>query len=71
MAEKVTIPALLEMKRAGAATIAQDEETCVVFGMPAEAIKCGAAEQVLPLSRVAEGMIQALHARDERVRRAQ
>lgn len=40
---------LLEMKQAGAATAAQDEATSVVWGMPAEAIKLGAASQVLPL----------------------
>ncbi len=44
---------LLAMKQAGAATIAQDEESCVVFGMPNEAIKCGAVDVVLPLSRIA------------------
>jgi chemotaxis response regulator CheB len=36
---------LLEMKQAGALTIAQDEVTCVVFGMPAEAIKIGAIDK--------------------------
>ncbi|HEY9007407.1 protein-glutamate methylesterase/protein-glutamine glutaminase [Ohtaekwangia sp.] len=40
---------LLTMKQAGAKTIAQDEATSVVFGMPKEAIKLGAADQVLPL----------------------
>ena len=45
---------LLEMREAGARTIAQDEESCVVFGMPAVAISRGAAEEVLPLSRIAE-----------------
>lgn len=40
---------LLKMKQAGARTIAQDEKSCVVFGMPKEAIKLGAADQVLPL----------------------
>lgn len=45
---------LLEMKRAGATTIAQDEATCVVFGMPREAITLGAADQVVPLSRIPE-----------------
>ena len=40
---------LLEMKRAGAFTIAQDEESCVVFGMPRSAIEKGAAAKVLPL----------------------
>jgi two-component system chemotaxis response regulator CheB len=44
---------LLEMKQAGAATIAQDEATCVVFGMPKEAIRRGAADHVLPLSHIA------------------
>jgi two-component system chemotaxis response regulator CheB len=41
------------MRRAGAATLAQDEASCVVFGMPKEAIERGAVEQVLPLSRMA------------------
>ncbi|HYD68932.1 chemotaxis response regulator protein-glutamate methylesterase [Azospirillum sp.] len=40
---------LLEMHQAGAFTIAQDEETCVVFGMPKEAIGLGAADKVVPL----------------------
>jgi two-component system, chemotaxis family, protein-glutamate methylesterase/glutaminase len=40
---------LLEMRNAGSRTIAQDESSCVVFGMPREAIKRNAAEQVLPL----------------------
>jgi two-component system chemotaxis response regulator CheB len=48
---------LLNMRRAGAHTIAQDEASCVVFGMPAEAIKCGAAEHIVPLHKVAATMI--------------
>jgi two-component system, chemotaxis family, protein-glutamate methylesterase/glutaminase len=44
---------LLEMKEAGAKTIAQDEKSCVVFGMPNEAIKLGAAEKVVPLDQIA------------------
>ncbi|PTY02448.1 chemotaxis response regulator protein-glutamate methylesterase [Opitutaceae bacterium EW11] len=44
---------LLEMREAGAATIAQDEASCVVFGMPQEAIKLGAAAKVLPLQQMA------------------
>jgi two-component system, chemotaxis family, protein-glutamate methylesterase/glutaminase len=44
---------LLEMKETGAFTVAQDEETCVVFGMPQEAIKLGAAQRVLPLEAIA------------------
>jgi len=46
-----------EMKDAGARTIAQDEASCVVFGMPKEAIKLGGADQVLPLERIPDAMI--------------
>ena len=45
---------LLAMKERGAYTIAQDEPSCVVFGMPREAIKRGATHKVLPLSRIPE-----------------
>jgi two-component system chemotaxis response regulator CheB len=44
---------LLEMKQAGSVTLAQDEASCVVFGMPKEAIARGAASKVVPLNRVA------------------
>lgn len=44
---------LLEMKTAGAKTVAQDEKSCVVFGMPKEAIKLGAADKILPLEQIA------------------
>jgi two-component system chemotaxis response regulator CheB len=44
---------LQAMRQAGGHTIAQDKETCVVFGMPAVAIALGAAEQVLPANRIA------------------
>lgn len=44
---------LLEMREAGARTLAQDEESCVVFGMPREAIRLGAAESVVPLDSIA------------------
>ncbi len=44
---------MLEMKDAGAYNIAQDEHSCVVFGMPAEAIKLGGVNRVLPLSTIA------------------
>jgi len=50
---------LLKMRRAGARTIAQDEASCVVFGMPREAILLGAAEQVLALAAVANGILTA------------
>jgi two-component system chemotaxis response regulator CheB len=45
---------LLEMKQAGAHTLAQDEESCVVFGMPKEAIKLGAADRVVSLAQIPE-----------------
>ena len=48
---------MLEMKEAGAVTIAQDEKTCVVFGMPNEAIKRDAVEHVLPLPAIARAIL--------------
>jgi len=50
------------MRRAGAHTIAQDEESCVVFGMPKEAIAMGGAAEVLPLDRIAPGILRAVAA---------
>jgi two-component system chemotaxis response regulator CheB len=47
---------LLEMRQAGSLTIAQDEATSTVFGMPREAIKRGAARIVLPLDRIASAL---------------
>lgn len=55
---------LLEMREAGACTIAQDEASCVVFGMPNEAIKLNGAVKVLPLNRIADS-IQKLNLRRE------
>jgi len=43
---------LLEMKEAGAKTVAQDEKSCVVFGMPKEAIKLGAADKIVSLEQI-------------------
>ena len=51
---------LLAMRRAGAHTIAQDEETSIVFGMPKEAAQCGGASEVLPLERIAEAACAAI-----------
>jgi two-component system chemotaxis response regulator CheB len=51
---------LLEMKKAGAKTIAQDEETCVVFGMPKEAIKLGAVDVVAPLQDIPKVILNML-----------
>jgi two-component system chemotaxis response regulator CheB len=48
---------MLEMKQAGALTIAQDEATCVVFGMPKEAIKLNGVDKVLPLDRIASAIL--------------
>jgi len=44
---------MFEMKEAGAYTIAQDEKSCVVFGMPKEAIKRNAVDKILPLDQIA------------------
>lgn len=50
---------LLEMKEAGAVTAAQDEASCVVYGMPKEAVKLGAADKILPLDKLAQFAIKA------------
>jgi two-component system chemotaxis response regulator CheB len=50
---------LLAMKQAGAATLVQDETTSIVFGMPGEAIRRGAADEVLPLPEISD-VIRAL-----------
>jgi two-component system chemotaxis response regulator CheB len=50
---------LKEMHDAGAHTIAQDEETCVVYGMPREAVQRGAVDSVLPLHAIAHEIIRA------------
>ncbi|HSY24103.1 MAG TPA: chemotaxis-specific protein-glutamate methyltransferase CheB [Polyangiaceae bacterium] len=51
---------LLEIRRAGGTTIAQDESTSVVYGMPREAMLLGAASQVLPLSLIGPALASAL-----------
>ena len=52
---------LLRMRQQGAHTVVQDEQSCVVYGMPKEAIGCGAAEKVVPLHRIAETMIKMVN----------
>lgn len=47
---------LREMREAGAATIAQDEETSLVWGMPREAVELGAACEVLPLGDISDAI---------------
>ncbi len=61
--------AMLEMKGAGSFNIAQDEATCVVFGMPREAIACGAVDEVLPVTRIAARLLEKLgeHGQKSRV----
>ncbi|WP_413582704.1 protein-glutamate methylesterase/protein-glutamine glutaminase [Bdellovibrio sp. HCB288] len=55
---------LLEMKNAGAYTVAQNEETCVVYGMPAAAVALGAADKVLALDRIAGDLLKQLDLRE-------
>jgi two-component system chemotaxis response regulator CheB len=51
---------MLEMKEAGATNIAQDEATSVVFGMPAEAIKLGGVDRVVPLHNIADEILRRI-----------
>jgi len=51
---------MLEMKKAGAHTIAQDEKSSVVFGMPKEAIDIGAVNQIVPLKDISNAIIKAV-----------
>jgi two-component system chemotaxis response regulator CheB len=53
---------LLEMKRAGARTLAQDEATCVVYGMPKVAVELGAVDDVLPLDRIPARILEVVEA---------
>jgi two-component system chemotaxis response regulator CheB len=53
---------MLEMKQADAFNIAQDEASCVVFGMPREAILLHAVDQVLPLSQISGALLSRLAA---------
>lgn len=49
---------MLEMKQAGAYNLAQDEASCVVFGMPQEAIRAGAVDRILPLNNMAPEVVR-------------
>ncbi len=51
---------LLEMQNAGAYTLAQDEASCVVFGMPHEAIAMGGASEIAPLSEMSRRVMARL-----------
>ena len=52
--------AMKEMRDAGAYNVAQDEASCVVFGMPREAINAGACQEVLPLKKIASHLLEHL-----------
>ncbi len=54
---------LLEMRETGAVTLAQDEHSCVVFGMPKEAIKRGAVDRIVPLASVAQEILGRMQVR--------
>jgi two-component system chemotaxis response regulator CheB len=49
---------MAEMKGVGAHTIAQDDASCVVYGMPMEAVKLGCVDQILPLERIAQEVVR-------------
>jgi two-component system, chemotaxis family, protein-glutamate methylesterase/glutaminase len=51
---------MLSMRESGAYTMAQDEDTSVVFGMPKEAINLGGVDKVVPLHYISQGIINAL-----------
>jgi two-component system chemotaxis response regulator CheB len=57
---------MLKLKRIGARTIAQDEASCVVFGMPREAIRLGAVDRVVPLTHVAGAILKELEIKKAR-----
>lgn len=59
------VQGMLEMKQAGSHTIAQDEASCVVFGMPKEAIAAGGAREVLPLQNIARRTMEYLSSRGD------
>ena len=54
---------LKAMRDSGAPTFAQHESTCVVFGMPKEAIKLDAADQIVPLAKMSTAIISSLNGR--------
>ncbi|MCK6597886.1 MAG: chemotaxis response regulator protein-glutamate methylesterase [Bdellovibrionaceae bacterium] len=61
---------LLNLRKLGARTIAQNKETCVVYGMPREAVERGAAEFVLPLENIGDKIMELASASDERKKSA-
>lgn len=55
---------LLEMKKAGAYTVAQNEDTCVVYGMPAAAVALGGVDKILPLDKIAGDLLTHLQVKN-------
>jgi two-component system chemotaxis response regulator CheB len=55
---------LLEMKNVGAYNIAQNEETCVVYGMPGAAVAAGAVDKILPLGNISADVLQQLRKKE-------
>jgi two-component system chemotaxis response regulator CheB len=53
--------AMREMRDAGSYNIVQDEASCIVFGMPKMAIQAGAAHEVLPLTRIAQALMDRIN----------
>jgi two-component system chemotaxis response regulator CheB len=51
---------MLAMQQSGAYNMAQDEQSCVVFGMPKEAIKLGGVDEILPLPKIPKAIFTAL-----------
>jgi two-component system chemotaxis response regulator CheB len=58
---------LKEMRGKGAHTIAQDEKTSVVWGMPGASVALGAVDRILPIEQIAEGLVGLSDAREERL----
>jgi two-component system chemotaxis response regulator CheB len=58
---------MVAMRESGAYTIAQDEDSCIVFGMPAEAIKLDGADEITPLGDIAASLITACSRRQRMV----
>lgn len=58
---------LLAMRQAGAKTFAQDEATCVVFGMPREALLIGAAEEAVPIHEISHKILESAGAYGHRI----
>ena len=59
--------AMREMKDAGSYNFVQDEASCVVFGMPREAIARGAADEVLPVTQIAQALVSRLRGSTDRL----